>query len=79
MCIRDREWGDPAAESTFDNIRSNPIEQRVGLEAPREARYVRMVVLETVEGQPWASAAEIGVLPVLPERKPCLLYTSRCV
>ncbi len=64
------EWGDPAAESTFDNIRSNPIEQRVGLEAPREARYVRMVVLETVEGQPWASAAEIGVLPVLPERKP---------
>lgn len=55
-------WGQPAAAGEFGNMRNNPVEQRVTFAAARPGRFLRFVALSEVNGQPWASAAEIGVI-----------------
>ncbi len=56
-------WGDPVAQGEFGNIANNPVEQRVRFAQPVRARYVQFVALDEINGRPWASAAEIGLLP----------------
>lgn len=57
------DWGtSPAASGEFANIKNNPVEQRVMFTSPRAARYLLFVALSEVNGQPWASAAEVGVI-----------------
>jgi alpha-L-fucosidase len=51
-----------AAEGEFGNIKNNPIEQIVRLSEKQKARYLKLVSLSAVNDEPWASAAEIGVL-----------------
>ena len=55
-------WDQPLCGGAFANVRNNPILQKVTLDQPVSARFIRLVSLEEVNGRPWASAAEIGVL-----------------
>jgi hypothetical protein len=50
---------EPAAKATFAKERRA---QAVDLEKPVRGRYVLVRVLSEVNGKPWASAAEIGVV-----------------
>jgi hypothetical protein len=51
-------WGTPATTGTWSNTTS---EQTVTFD-PEEGRYVRLVALSEVNGNPWTSAAELNVL-----------------
>lgn len=55
------DWGAPAAEGEFSNIRANPVPQRIDLETPVKARYLRFVGKRVVEGS-HVAVAELGVL-----------------
>jgi alpha-L-fucosidase len=55
-------WGKPVAEGRFDNIENNPIRQVVTFAKPVSCRYVKLTSTSAVKGQPFASAAEIGIL-----------------
>lgn len=55
------DWGNPAAEGEFSNIRANPVPQRIDLETPVKARYLRFVGKRVVEGS-HVVVAELGVL-----------------
>ena len=55
------DWGAPAAEGEFSNIRANPVPQRIDLETPVKARYLRFVGKRAVEGS-HVAVAELGVL-----------------
>ena len=60
---RDNEvWSEPAAQGSFANIKNNPVEQQVRFDEPREGRFIKLLALSEVNDNPWASAAEIGVL-----------------
>jgi len=48
--------------SKFDNIRNNPVKQKVYFEKPVEAKYIKLVALSEVNGNPWTSAGEIGII-----------------
>ena len=56
-----REWGAPAAEGEFSNIRANPVLQRIDLKTPVKARYLRFEGRGVLEGS-HVVIAELGVL-----------------
>ena len=51
-----------AKSGAFGNIARSPVEQRVIFESPVRARFLRFGALSAVSDNPWASAAEIGVI-----------------
>ncbi len=53
------EFGEPVVTATFGKVRST---QAADIETPLRGRYVRVRVLSEVNGNAWASAAEIGVV-----------------
>ena len=55
-------WSSRIASGTFANIRNNPSLQAVTF-APVNARFFRFTALREINGNGWASAAEISVLP----------------
>ncbi len=55
-------WGKPVAEGRFDNIQNNPVQQIVKFSKPVSCRYIKLTSTSGVKGQPFASAAEIGIL-----------------
>lgn len=57
-----KDWSKPAAGGEFPNIKNNPVLQRVPFAEPKQCRYVKFVALSEINGQPWASAAELGVI-----------------
>jgi hypothetical protein len=56
-------FGEPVARATFEKVRSP---QAVDCEKPVRGRYVRVRVLSEVNENPWASAAEIGIIGSMP-------------
>jgi arylsulfatase A-like enzyme len=54
-----KEFGDPVLETTFAKVKKP---QAANLEKPIEGRYLLVRVLNEINGQPWASAADIGVI-----------------
>lgn len=54
-------WGDPASAGRFDNIKNNPVEQRIELDVPVRGRFIKLVGLRAADGKPFMSAAEVGV------------------
>jgi hypothetical protein len=54
-------FGEPVIEATFSKSSQA---QAVDCETPVRGRYVRIRVLSEVNGQPWGSAAELGVVGV---------------
>jgi hypothetical protein len=52
-------WGEPAAKGTWKNAAA---EQQVMFKTPRKGRYLRLVALSEVKGQPFAAVAEFDVI-----------------
>jgi len=61
FCVSDsaEEFSEPVARATFKKIRTA---QAADLAKPVRGRYVLIRILSEVNGGPWASAAEIGVV-----------------
>ena len=53
-----KEWGAPVAKGTWKNSGS---EQTAKLRTPAKGRYLKLVALSEVEGQKFASIAELDV------------------
>ena len=53
-----KKWGNPVASGTWDKTPA----RKETLFTPGPARYVRLVAESEVNGNPWTSAAEIGVI-----------------
>ena len=53
------KFGDPVLETTFAKVRKP---QAAKLKKPVEGRYLLVRVLNEINGNPWASAADIGVI-----------------
>jgi len=51
--------GDPVAKGTFPN---EGAEQQVKFKQARQGRYIGLKALSEVNGQPWTSVAELGIL-----------------
>ena len=56
------DWGQPTAQGEFGNIRNNPVQQTIRFTRSQTGRFIKFVALSEVNGQPWASAAEIAVI-----------------
>ncbi len=54
-----QDWGQPAAKGTLANTKE---EQKIELQSSRTARFIRFVALSEVEGNPWASVAELDLI-----------------
>jgi beta-galactosidase len=54
-------WGEPALKGQFSDRARRP--QQVKLPAPVNARYLKIVALNELSGQDFASIAEIGIIP----------------
>jgi hypothetical protein len=54
------EFGDPVATAEFQKVDKKP--QSVECQEPVTGRFVRVRILSEVNGNPWASAAEIGIV-----------------
>jgi arylsulfatase A-like enzyme len=54
-----KEFGEPVLETTFAKVRKP---QAAKLKKPVEGRYLLVRVLDEINGQPWASASDIGVI-----------------
>ena len=46
----------------FENIRNNPVKQYTHFDKSVKANYIKLIALSEINGNPWASAGEIGVL-----------------
>ena len=55
------DWGEPVTKGRFRNEKRL---QAAPLAKPVSARYVRVVAISSINGQPFASAAEIGFLKI---------------
>jgi alpha-L-fucosidase len=57
-----RSWRSLIEDREFANVANHPIQQVVRFAGAERGRYVELVSRAAVDGRPWASAAEIGVL-----------------
>lgn len=74
----DGDWGEPLSSGTFLRAAGDP----TAVFEPTEVRYLKLVALSEVSGQPWASAAEIaavGPAAEVPEFAPELSLPVRPV
>ncbi|MEM9415814.1 MAG: discoidin domain-containing protein [Planctomycetota bacterium] len=55
------DWGNPAAAGTFDYAGNFKAQQTITLPLPRLARYVRLEARSEINGEPFASAAEVNI------------------
>jgi beta-galactosidase len=55
-----KDWGKPCAAGTFQKGRSD---KNVLFEKPGTGRFVRFVALSGFDGQPFASIAELNIIP----------------
>jgi hexosaminidase len=52
----------PAGKGLFEDIKRNLVEHSMTFEKPVEARYLRFVSIREINGNPWASVGEIGII-----------------
>jgi len=57
LSVDGQSWGEPISEGTFADGQQ---EQRVIFSSPQRARYLRFTALSSLDGQDFASAAEIS-------------------
>lgn len=57
-----KDWGQTIAKGRFENIDRDPVGRVVILDQPVRARCIKLVSRSAPGGQPYAGAAEIGVL-----------------
>ena len=69
-------WGSPVATGTF--LRSKA-EQQVTF-SKKQGRYIKLVALSEINGNPWTSAAELNVLevidPLIPQNNLSIIYVD---
>lgn len=46
----------------FDNIKNNPVKQSINFAKTVKAKFIKLVALSEINGNPWASAGEIAVI-----------------
>ena len=51
-----------SAEGEFGNIKNNPVRQEIRFKEKINAQFIKLEALSEVNGNPWASAGEIGVI-----------------
>ena len=56
-------WGQPAARGTFE---ADALEKTVHFPAPVTGRFVKLVALAGHADGPWASLAELNLIPAKP-------------
>ncbi|MCB9218188.1 MAG: alpha-L-fucosidase [Ignavibacteriales bacterium] len=61
VSLNGKDWK-KVVDGEFDNIKNNPVEQKVYFSKAEKASYIKLVAISEVNGNPWASAAEIGVI-----------------
>lgn len=49
-------------QGEFSNIKNNPVEQKINFENEIDASFIKLEALSEINGNPWASAAEIGII-----------------
>jgi len=57
-----RTWDYPVSAGRFDNMKNNPVEQRVLFEKSVRTRCIKLRGLHAADGEPFMSAAEVGVI-----------------
>src|SRR4029453_13399949 len=65
-------WGPAVATGT---LAANTSEKTVGFTA-KTGRYVRLVAVSEINGQPWTSAAELNVFGTIVTTKPTLTFSA---
>ncbi|MBK8979165.1 MAG: alpha-L-fucosidase [Planctomycetes bacterium] len=55
-------WSAALTDAELANVANHPVEQTLLFDRPTEARFVRITSRAAVDGRPWASLAELGVL-----------------
>ena len=58
--LNGKDWGRPAAKGVFPPGKEM---KAIYFKKPRKARYLRLVALSEVRGRPWATVAELDVIP----------------
>jgi len=59
---KDGKTWETVIEGEFDNITNNPVKQTVHFTEAFDASFIKLIALSEIRGNPWASAAEIGVI-----------------
>lgn len=54
-------WGSPVAKGDFKNTTAMQVAK---LKTPTHGRYIKLIALSEINGNPWTSAAEIGIQAV---------------
>ncbi len=62
-----KNWGEPILKGKFDNIVNDPSKKYVYFDHKVHTRFIKLVALSEIRGNPWASAAEIGVITIKTE------------
>ncbi|MBK8946860.1 MAG: alpha-L-fucosidase [Ignavibacteriae bacterium] len=53
---------DKIIQGEFSNIKNNPVEQKILFQQNVDARFIKLESINEINGNPWASAAEIGII-----------------
>lgn len=56
-----QDW-EKVIDDEFHNIKNNPVEQKVYFNEKVNARFIKLEASNEVNGNPWTSAAEIGII-----------------
>ncbi len=62
VSVDGKNWGKPVAQGEFGNMKNNPTEQLVRFKRMQTTRYVKLVATAAVDGKPFTTVAEIGIL-----------------
>lgn len=62
LSINGRDWSRQIPNGHFNNISNNPVKQYVRFYEECQARYIRFVTHQSINGEAWSSVGEIGIL-----------------
>ena len=57
-----KNWETIIENGSFSNIKNNPVQQKVFFEKEIKAAYIQLQSINEINGNPWAAAAEIGII-----------------
>ncbi len=62
VSVDGKNWNEMISHGSFDNIINNPVKQMIFFEKEIKARYIKFVAEKEINNNPWAAAAEIGII-----------------
>lgn len=57
-----KNWESIIENGSFSNIKNNPVQQKVYFEKEIKAAYIQLQSINEINRNPWAAAAEVGVI-----------------